>query len=400
MNSSAQKPAPTPSAAPRRGVLEKLIDFFSSLRLTVVCLGLGILLIFFGTLAQVNLGLYKAQNEFFRSFLVFWGPKGANWKIPVLPGGYLLGGVLLLNLLTAHFTRFKWTRKKVGIWMVHSGVILLLVGQLLTDVLSRESSLHLREGETRNYSEVERETELALIDTSDPQSDKVVAISQAVLAHEKEISHSEIPFKIRVKDFYANSQVRERHSDTPEPPAATQGLGTRAVVRELPRVTAMDERDVPSGVVELVAAQGSLGSWLVSEYIDSAQTFVFDNRPYRIELRPRRLYKPFSVQLLNFKHDVYPGTDTPKNFSSRVVLRRPEIGEKREVDIYMNNPLRYNGETFYQASFDKDDRGTILQVVHNPGWLTPYFACVLVAAGLIVQFMIHLLGFVTKLRTA
>lgn len=396
---NSPKTTPTPSTPAKPGLFERLIDFFSSLRLTVVCLGLGILLIFFGTLAQVDLGLYKAQNEFFRSFLVFWGPKGASWKIPVLPGGYLLGGVLLLNLLTAHFTRFKLTRKKVGIWMVHIGVILLLVGQLLTDVLSRESSLHLREGQTRNYSEVERETELALIDTSDGQSDKVVAIPQRILAHQKEIEHPEIPFKIRVKDFYANSKVHERAADTAEPPAATQGLGTRAVVRELPHVTTMDERDVPSGVVELLGPQGSLGSWLVSEYIDNAQTFVFDNRPYKIELRPRRLYKPFSIQLLDFKHDVYPGTDTPKNFSSRVLLERPDKGEKREVDIYMNNPLRYNGETFYQASFDRDDKGTILQVVRNPSWLTPYFSCVLVAAGLIVQFMIHLVGFVMKLRT-
>ena len=47
-------------------VFDYLIRFFSSLRLTVVCLGLGILLVFLGTLAQVDLGLYKAQNEFFR----------------------------------------------------------------------------------------------------------------------------------------------------------------------------------------------------------------------------------------------------------------------------------------------------------------------------------------------
>ena len=43
---------------------------------------------------------------------------------------------------------------------------------------------------------------------------------------------------------------------------------------------------------------------------------------------------------------------------------------------------------------------TILQVVRNPGWLTPYLACVLVALGLIVQFMTHLIGFAMKRRTA
>jgi hypothetical protein len=311
-----------------------------------------------------------------------------------------LGSVLLLNLLTAHFTRFKFSAKKIGIWLAHIGVMLLLLGQLLTDVLSHESALHLREGQTRNYSEIEREAELAVIDPSDPQTDKVVAIPQHILATQKEIRHPEIPFTIRVKDFYANSLVRERPADTLEPPAATQGLGARAVVRELPHVTTTDERDVPSGVIELLGPQGSIGSWLVSEFINNAQTVLFENRPYKIELRPRRLYKPFSIQLLAFRHDVYPGTDTPKNFSSRVLLNRPDTGEKREILIYMNSPLRYNGETYYQASFDQDDRGTILQVVHNPSWLTPYFSCVLVALGLIVQFTIHLVGFALKLRSA
>jgi hypothetical protein len=41
---------------------------------------------------------------------------------------------------------------------------------------------------------------------------------------------------------------------------------------------------------------------------------------------------------------------------------------------------------------------TILQVVRNPGWLTPYLACGIVTAGLIVQFLIHLVGFAGKRR--
>ena len=48
----------------------------------------------------------------------------------------------------------------------------------------------------------------------------------------------------------------------------------------------------------------------------------------------------------------------------------------------MNHPLRYRGETFYQAGFQPDDRATILQVVHNPSFIAPYLACVIVAAGI------------------
>src|SRR5258708_37317882 len=101
-------------------VINRIINFFTSLRLTVALLCLGLLLVFFGTLAQVDLGLYKAQNEFFRSFFVYWGPKTANWKIPVFPGGYFIGGILLINLIAAHIKRFSLSKKKIGIFMIHS----------------------------------------------------------------------------------------------------------------------------------------------------------------------------------------------------------------------------------------------------------------------------------------
>jgi len=376
--------------------LDRFIKFFASLRLTVVCLILALFLVFFGTLAQVDLGLYKAQNEFFRSFVVYWSPKGAGWKIPVFPGGYLVGGVLLINLVASHVKRFSFTRDKAGIWLVHFGLILLLLGQLMTDLLSRESNLHLREGETKNYSESDREVELVVADTTDPQRDTVVAIPQGLLLREGEIQRPELPFTIRVKKFYLNSAVDNRAPGETAPPPATQGLGTRATVRELPRVTEMDRRDIPSAIIEIAGSKGSLGTWLVSEYIDKPQSITVDNRTYQLNLRLRRYYTPFSIQLTEFRHDVYPGTEIPKNFSSRVRLEHPEKGEQREVLIKMNTPLRYGGQTYYQSSFDPDNHGSVLQVVHNPSWLTPYFSCVLVGGGLLLQFITHLMGFSLK----
>jgi hypothetical protein len=134
----------------------------------------------------------------------------------------------------------------------------------------------------------------------------------------------------------------------------------------------------------------------VSAYLNEPLAFTHNGRRYEMELRLMRFYKPYSLHLVEFRHDKYPGTDIPKNFSSRVRLTRPDRGESREVLIFMNNPLRYAGETYYQASFDTDNQGTVLQVVRNPSWLTPYFACVLVGIGLLVQFTQHLLEFARK----
>jgi cytochrome c biogenesis factor len=163
-------------------MLDRLIKFFTSLKLTVALLTLGLVLVFWGTLAQVPMGLYRAQNEFFRSFFVFWQPEGSDTRIPVFPGGYLIGGLLLINLISAHLRYFKASKKKIGIVMIHSGVVLLLVGQLLTDFLATESSMHLRVGGTKNYSEADRRFELAVVDVTEKDADKVFAISQHRLA--------------------------------------------------------------------------------------------------------------------------------------------------------------------------------------------------------------------------
>jgi uncharacterized membrane protein len=378
-----------------------LIRFFTSVRLTVALLVLGMVLVFWGTLAQVHLGLYQAQNEFFRSFLVFWQPKDSSLKIPVFPGGYLLGGLLLINLFAAHFRYYQATKKKIGIIMIHLGVVLLLAGQFLTDYLSTESTMHIRAGSFANYSESTANYELAVINATDKDADKVVAIPNRLLSRRADISQPELPFKIRVQKFYQNSSLSEKAAAGFEEVKTTAGIGAGLWWRSLPHATVIQNRDTPSAIVELLSSNGSLGTFLISAFLVRPQEFTFNNRTYQLALRPQRFYKPFSLHLVEFKFDRYPGTEIPKNFSSRVRLKRPDTGEDRELLIYMNNPLRYAGETFYQADWDhEDEKGTILQVVHNPSWLTPYFACLLVGGGLVVQFMIHLVGFATKRRLA
>ena len=377
-------------------MLKNLYQFFSSVRLTVTCLVLGCVIVFWGTIAQVHLGLYKAQNEFFRSFFVYWTPAGSGFHVPIFPGGYLVGSVLLINLFLAHFRYYQPGKRKIGIVLIHLGIVLLLLGQMLTDFLAVESSLHLRIGETKNYTEADRAFELAVFDITDPDSDKIVAIPCSVLVRRGEVSDPELPFTLRVKTFYANSLLAQQSQPGYALVNTTAGLGSGMGWREVPRETGMNRIDMPSAIVEVVANGGSLGTFLVSGWLDQPQPFTFNHRSYEMLLRQERYYLPFSLHLIEFRHDKYPGTDIPKNFSSRVRLQNLENGEDREVRIFMNNPLRYAGETFYQASFDADDHGSVLQVVHNPGWLTPYLGCMLVATGLVIQFLSHLIPFLKR----
>lgn len=182
------------------------------------------------------------------------------------------------------------------------------------------------------------------------------------------------------------------------PSTANQGMGPMIVATPLEVTYKEDERNVPTAYVELVGPDGSLGTWVVSPVLGMPQRFDYGGRKWRMVMRAERHYQPFSLTLEKFSHDIYPGTDIPKNFSSKVRINMPDGSSPREVLIYMNNPLRYAGLTYYQASFANNDHTSILEVVRNPSWLVPYIACSAIALGLVIQFMIHLVAFGAKRR--
>jgi hypothetical protein len=380
----------------------RLIDLFTSLKLTIVCLAAAMVLIFAGTLAQVHLGTHEAQQRYFQSLFVWWPPESRGFKIPVFPGGHLIGAVLLVNLIAAHLKRFRLAWRKLGIHLTHAGLIIMLAGGLFTDLFAVESHMQLAGGETKNYSEDARGMELAVTDVTDSDLDQVTAIPDTMLRHDRTIDHWSLPFRIVVRNFYQNSRLKMlSEAGNGARPIANQGPGAMIAVEPAPRATGVDERDVTSAAIEILPKEGgSLGTWLVSDVLGAPQTFSCGGRTWMIALRPTRYYKPYSVTLQKFTHEKYAGTEIPKDFSSRVTLIDAERAVNRDVLIYMNHPLRYRGETFYQAGFQKDDSATILQVVHNPSFIAPYVACVIVAAGLLVQFGYHLVGFSRKRRTA
>lgn len=389
-------------------MLRKIIDLITSLKLTIVCLAAAMVLIFAGTLAQVHLGIHEAQQRYFQSFFVWWPPDSPGWKIPVFPGGHLIGAVLLVNLIAAHIKRFRWTGRKLGIHLIHAGLIIMLAGGLFTDLFAVESHMRLGNGETKNYSEDSRHDELAVIDTTDPEFDQVTAIPEAVLKRRRIIEHPSLPFQIVVRNFFQNSRLQMAGQAPNETkPLADHGPGAQATVQSMPPVTGTDEQNIVTAAVEIVpvdAGNGtttkSLGTWLVSDALGAPQTFSCAGRSWQLVMRSARYYKPYSITLQKFTHEQYPGTEIPKNFASRITLIDQERTVDREVLIYMNHPLRYRGETFYQAGFQKDDSASILQVVRNPSFLAPYVACIIVAAGLLVQFGYHLTGFARRRATA
>jgi cytochrome c-type biogenesis protein CcsB len=102
----------------------------------------------------------------------------------------------------------------------------------------------------------------------------------------------------------------------------------------------------------------------------------------------RYLQLPFSLYLEKFIVERYPGSDSPSSFRSEVVLTDNMDNIRRDVSIFMNNTLRYKKYKFFQSSYDKDEKGTVLSV-SSDFWGTriTYLGYALLTLGIILSLL-------------
>lgn len=294
--------------------------------------------------------------------------------------------------------------------LIHIGVALMMLGQFMFGDRQVEQRMSLIEGQQTNLVFRQGELELAIIDTSDSKSDKVYAIPQSRLkraaANKTVIDTPELPCKVKVVKWLPNSSVVRSQPGSSDN-LATAGIGLNALAMpEDKQGGAMSKQDISSAYVELIDKQSdqSLGVYLVSQFFndqkqlfmgvpaDQNDTVTIDGKPFSIGLRFRRDYKPYQVFLEDVSRKDYEATNRPRDYSSHIVIKDPERDVEVKGHIWMNNPVRYRNESFYQSEYNAMNQSgqtvemTGLQVVANQGWIIPYVACMLVLFGMLSHF--------------
>ncbi len=329
------------------------------------------------------------------------------WQLMLAEGAALfcLAGCLLV---------FK---KRGGVVLLHVGIGLIMFGELMVDLYAVESRITLAEGETTTYASDSRTSEFAVVDRSGKKYDEEVVIPETLLREDGIVAHPWLPFDVLPVQFLPNTRmsskpdrfgrsgimlpsVREAGADFKNPASAGAGLAYAAI--EAPKVSGTDANqveDIASAYLQLVkkGTNQPLGTFLVTSLLKD-QSVEVAGKTYDIALRPKRLHKPFSIRLKEVRKDDYLGTNIPQNYSSEIQLIDPGRHVDRELKIWMNNPLRYAGETYYQSGYNElgGRKMTTLAVVTNMGWMIPYVGCMLVATGLLAHFSITLLRFLRR----
>lgn len=369
-------------------VLDVTIKVLSSLTLSFWTFLLLLILVFVGTWQQQFESLYDVQQRYFASWFYVIKP----YRLPlILPGGALLMTVLFVNLLVGGVVRMRKHVTTLGVIVIHLGILLLLVGSLVEFLASEKGYMVLREGQTGRVFESYQEWELAIAG-GDPAAGRELMIPDGRLAgaqggRTRTFVSEALPFDLVVEGYSRNAAPK---------PAQGAGEGEDGFVLKRLNDALKAEQNVPGCFVTVVPKRGGAGKvrallWGEQRYPWEVQV---DGRTWQIDLRRKTYLAPFAVKLDKFVRRLHPGTSMAAEFSSYVT--KIDGGTTSEAHITMNAPLRDQGVIMYQEGWgpqDPNDRGppwSQFAVVRNPSDQVPLISCLVIAAGMLLHFILRL----------
>jgi cytochrome c-type biogenesis protein CcsB len=123
-------------------------------------------------------------------------------------------------------------------------------------------------------------------------------------------------------------------------------------------------------------------------YIGTPTVFEKDGIRLKMAYGSASIPLPFSIKLLDFQMERYPGSNSPSSFASEVVLIDPSKDLEMPFRIFMNNILKYGGFRFFQSGYTPDEKGTILSVNSDTaGTSVTYFGYFLMVLGMIFTLL-------------
>lgn len=369
------------------------IDFLASYGFACVIFLFMLLLTFLGTLEQTTHGLYEVQKKYFESlFVVHW----AFDRIPIpLPGVYLLLVLFCINLVLGGIIRMRKGKNTFGNLIVHLGMVLLILGGGIKYWFAVDGHMTLAENERSSTFESYYLWEITVTPVGDEEDTTSYVIDHedfALLDPDGSVTfqHPELPFDLTIDGFRRNAQPMMAGPVVAGQFRTVDGFFLQEHLLE------KEAEFNRAGAYATVTNRDSGESqeailWGVQLY---PATFEVNGTTWAVDMHHKRYPLPFTIALDKFTHEMHPRTQMAKTFMSDVT--KTENGVEQAIKITMNEPLRHEGYTFYQASWQPADpaRGipvrSTLAVVNDPADRIPLYSCIVITVGLVLHFCLKL----------
>ena len=393
----------TTRSAGGKSPLRKVYDFLSGFHLATITLLLLLVLTWLATLEQVDNGLYPTLNKYFSwksPYLIpDMVPEINGKKLPIfLPGGYYVCAVLLVNMILGGIIRIRKGPKQIGNLISHFGIVFMLIGGGIAHHFSERGNMAISEGDTSNVAEDYQEFVVEVAEVKDGGRNKFHVIRGKYLT-DLEAGKSRIfdfkgvPFSLEISGYLENTVP----SNQMERPRSRSELVVDGYYLEKMPGELESERNFAGCYARMIFEDGKKSDpFILAGASFQPFTVRVGDRTFTVDMRKRLWPMPFSVKLDKFTAAFHPGTSRPSKFISEI--RRVENEQETKLTIRMNEPMRYKGYTFFQASYGPpgakpgEPMYSVFEVVKNPADKWPEYSLYAVAFGMLVTFLTKLVG--------
>ena len=379
--------------------MKKLLDFLASYGLCCILLICLFCLTLFGTLYQVDHGLYEAKAVYFGSWYLYT-KEGFVLPFPGFPGGMTCMLLLTVNMFLGGLIRIKISKRNFGVVIIHIGIAFLLASGLVKMATAEEGNLKLVEGQKSRFFESYNNWEVALWPLG-----KAGEIDEYIIRHDQlsdltgtlaRSFHAEgLPFELTLTNFVKNCQVQ---------PKGPMWQSTGPVVDGYGILAQKPDKQAEFNVAGMHAKVGDKTAILWGMESQPWTVELPNGERWAVAMRHESYEMPFEIKLIDFIKEDHPGLSMARAFRSRVI-KIDENGEQ-PVLIQMNEPLRKNNLVLFQSSYGNTRRGdeySVFSVVRNVSDKWPEYSLYVITLGMLITFVRKLLGFVkstNKKRTA
>ena len=392
----------------KKSFIVRVYNFFSGYLLAVILLSLLLLLTYFGTMAQVEMGLYEASEKYFESMFLY---QNIGPVTIILPGVYLVSALLFVNLFLGGLVRARKNWRRPGMVIAHFGIIYILFAGFVAFHYTREGNMVLYEGDRSDeiYNLTEWSIEVSKYDdTGRPSNVYVIGPDDLnglwQRGAQKTFFSSNIPFEIKVSGYARNiaNGKGQIQGLLKEKAAIEKGIRVVEGYGITPVETNKNmEFNLPAAYFDVLNNEGKkihealiIGS---GPFAPKPFTVDVNDTTWSIDLTRQKFTLPFGIELTDFKKEDHPGTARAREYSSDVI--KVENGELTDnVHISMNQPMRDEGYTLYQASWGPEDAKpgdrlyTSLAVSHNPADQWPKYGTYVISIGMTIHFVQRLVA--------
>lgn len=401
---------------PQKSLGAKILRVAAGMELAAFTLLALFVLTWFATLEQTVTGIKPMMDKYFDPAKLFFFPEigrpfheGVVEPITVwfpMMSGFWLCVIFTLNLILGGLIRFKKTPKKIGILLTHFSIVFLMLGAGVTHFSERRGALQVYEGEVSDAAQDYHQQDIEISELTEGKVSQVHLVDWEHLSdlgekkgRQRLFRLADLPFDLKVTRFVENAQVLPAKFS---PPTGKEKVLDGFWLRKLPGQKET-EANLAGCELEILDKNGKkLGETILAVRALEPATIMVEGRPYLLNIRKKLWHLPFKVQLDEFRVERDPGTMRAAAFESDVT--RIAGTESEEVLIEMNEPMRREGWTFYQANWGPQDEAepeeyySVLEVVHNPSDQWPLYALGISILGLLIHFGLQLYLFISKPR--